>query len=51
MIKIYGNKEKEKQIVEFLSEFRVRVYLNYPVKGMTRKVRGTKLYKIINFPI
>lgn len=50
MIKIYSSKEKERAVIDFLAEFRVRAFTSYPIKGRTRKVRGTQMYKIINFP-
>lgn len=51
MLKVYARKEVEKELLSFLAEFKARVYLNYPVKGVTRKVRGAKLYKVVNFPL
>ena len=54
MIKIYGSKESEREVLDFLSEFRVRVFTNYPIKGRTRKERRSArkgLYKVINFPV
>jgi len=55
MIKIYGSKEREAELIAFLAEFpRVRVYLSYPLRGRTRKVRigqAKGLYKVHNFPI
>lgn len=51
MIKVYASKLVERDIIAFLAEFRARVYLTYPIKGVTRKVRGTKLYKVVNAPI
>lgn len=53
MLKIYSsNRQAEQELIEFLGEFpKHRVFVNYPIKGRTRKVRGTGLYRIINFPI
>lgn len=51
MIKIYASKEEEARLLSFLSEFKCRAYLTYPIKRMTRKVRKTKLYKVENYPI
>lgn len=51
MIKIYSSRERELEVIDFLAEFRVRAFTTYPIKGRTRKVRGTKLYKVINFPL
>jgi len=55
MIKIYSTKEKEREIISLLAEFQVSAFTNYPIKGRTRKMRGTRrgagLYKIINYPI
>lgn len=51
MLKIYGNNRMtEEELLTMLAEFKVRVFINYPIKGRTRKVRGTNLYKVVNFP-
>ena len=42
MLKVYGsNRTVEREMLSILAEFRCRVFLNYPIKGVTRKVRGT----------
>lgn len=56
MLRVYASKSVEAELLSFLAEFKARVYTNYPVKGVTRKVsgvrgRGKKLYKVVNFPI
>lgn len=53
MLKIYSaNRSAEYELLEFLAEFpKHRVFINYPIKGRTRKVRGTQLYRVVNFPI
>ncbi len=56
MIKIYATKAKELAVLEFLAEFKVSAFTNYPIKGRTRKVRGhfkqrLGLYKVTNYPI
>ena len=51
MIKILGKKVYELELLMVLAEYpRLRVFLNYPVKGRTKKVRGKELYKVVNFP-
>lgn len=51
MIKIYARKDKELAIIGLLSgEIRGRLYTSYPVKGMTRKERGGRMYKVVNAP-
>ena len=54
MLKIYGSKEAEAQLLEILAEYRVTTFLTYAVKGRTRKVRsgrGKGYYKVVNYPI
>ena len=55
MIKIYGTKEAEKALIPILAEFRVSTFTSYSIKGVTRKVRGTRrgkgFYKVVNYPI
>lgn len=50
MLKIYAKKQTEHELLSFLAEFKCRAYVNYPIKGSTRKVRGSKLYKVVSFP-
>ena len=51
MLKIYASKSVERNLLSFLGEFKCRTYTNKPYKSITRKVRGTKLYKVINYPL
>lgn len=52
MLKVYGNnRNTEHDMLAFLAEFKCRVFVNYPIKGVTRKVRGTTLYRVVNAPI
>ena len=51
MLKLYGSRASESEVLDFLSEFKVRVFTNYPIKGRTRKNRRTKLYRVTNFPV
>ncbi len=52
MLKIYcNNKATERELLAFLAEFKCRTFTNSPYKGMTRKVRGTTLYKVVNYPL
>lgn len=51
MLKVYASKQTERDMLAFLAEFKCRVFVNRPMKGITRKVRGTQLYKVINFPL
>lgn len=52
MMKVYSTKEVERDLLAFLAEFRCRVLLNYPIKGVTKKMRKkASSYKVVNFPI
>ena len=55
MLKIYGSKEVERKLLPILAEFRVATFTTYPIKRITRKVRGSRrgkgLYKVIDYPI
>ena len=48
MIKVYASKETDRELIDLLAEFKCRVFTNYPIKGKTRKVRGTQLFKVVN---
>jgi hypothetical protein len=52
MLKIYGSRDAEAELIEILAEFpRLRVFLSYPMKGCTRKVRRSNLFKVTSFPL
>ena len=51
MFKIYISDSKALDMLAMLAEFRCRVYANKPIKSRTRKIRSTKLYKVVNFPV
>lgn len=43
------NKDKETALVRLLQgEFIGRMYVNFPIKGLTRKERKSKLYRVQN---
>lgn len=52
MIKIIlRNKERETKLVDLLHSDLIpkgRVFVSFPIKGMTKKVRGGKMYRVIN---
>jgi len=52
MIKIYmRSKEREIEFVKWIGgEVSGRVFVNFPIKGITRKDRRTGLYKVVNAP-
>ncbi len=51
MIKIYCRRDVERELLPILAEFRCRVYLTKQMRGITRKVRGANLHKVVNAPI
>lgn len=51
MLKIYASREEEQRLLPYLAEFNARVVTNYPIKGVTRKIKGKNAYKVICFPL
>lgn len=50
MLKVYASRKEETRLLPILAEFKARVILSYPLKGITRKIRGKNAHKVINFP-
>ncbi len=52
MMHIYASRKELARLMPYLAEFKCRVFINYPIKGMTRKVRGkVSTYRVHSFPI
>ncbi len=51
MLKIYSTREQERRLLPLLAEFKARVITSFPVKGVTRKIKGKNAYKVVCFPI
>lgn len=50
MIKLYGTRKAERELLPVLAEFRVRAFLSYPLKGLTKKRRGKDSWQVVNYP-
>lgn len=51
MFKVYVPDWAAVDMLAMLAEFKCRVYANKSIKGRTRKVRRTGLYKVVNYPV